>query len=126
MNRLMLEHCGCEEIRDRLSEYIDEELGALDRARVVLHLAACPRCHATAVGLARTVKRSTAYSGVKAAAPSTVSTDASLPARVEELLQRIPDRSLHRRRHRRLARSPAERQGRAEGVASPSANRAAL
>jgi len=56
MNRLMLEHCGCEEIRDRLSEYIDEELGALDRARVVLHLAACPRCHATAVGLARTVQ----------------------------------------------------------------------
>ena len=56
MNRLMLEHCGCEEIRDRLSEYLDEELGTLDRARVVLHLAACHRCRGTAVGLARTVQ----------------------------------------------------------------------
>jgi anti-sigma factor RsiW len=56
VNRLMLEHCGCEEIRDRLSEYIDEELGALDRARVVLHMAACTRCRETAVGLARTVQ----------------------------------------------------------------------
>jgi anti-sigma factor RsiW len=52
----MLEHCGCEEIRDRLSEYLDEELGALDRTRVVLHLAACPHCRETAGALARTVQ----------------------------------------------------------------------
>jgi len=56
MNLLMLEHCGCEEITDRLSEYFDEELGTVDRARVVLHLTACPRCAAIAIGLAETIQ----------------------------------------------------------------------
>jgi len=52
----MLEHCGCEEIGARLSEYFDEELGAMDRARVVLHLSACPHCAATAASLAETIR----------------------------------------------------------------------
>jgi anti-sigma factor RsiW len=52
----MLEHCGCQEIGDRLSEYLDQELGAVDRARVALHLTACPRCTATAAGLAETIR----------------------------------------------------------------------
>lgn len=56
MNRLMVEHCRCDEIGERLSEYLDEELGAVDRARVVLHLTACPRCAAAAASLAETIK----------------------------------------------------------------------
>ncbi len=56
MNRLMLEHCSCEEIGDRLSEYLDEELGAVDRARVTLHLTACRRCAAAAASLAATIR----------------------------------------------------------------------
>ena len=56
MNRLMLEHCGCEEIGDRLSEYLDQELGAIDRARVALHLTACPRCACAAANLAETIR----------------------------------------------------------------------
>jgi anti-sigma factor RsiW len=55
MNRLMLEHCSCEEVGDRLSEYLDQELGAMDRARVLLHLTACPRCSAALTGLAETI-----------------------------------------------------------------------
>lgn len=56
MNRLMLEHCNCEEIGGRLSEYLDEELGAVDRTRVVLHLSACPRCAAAVAGLAELIE----------------------------------------------------------------------
>jgi len=56
MDRHTLERCSCREIGDRLSEYLDEELGALDRARVVLHVSACPRCAATAAGLAEVVR----------------------------------------------------------------------
>jgi len=56
MNRLMLERCGCQDVGDRLSEYLDEELGAMDRARVALHLTACPRCAAAAASLAETIK----------------------------------------------------------------------
>jgi anti-sigma factor RsiW len=55
VNRLMLEHCGCQEIGDRLSEYLDDELGEADRARVALHLISCPRCAATAASLAETI-----------------------------------------------------------------------
>jgi anti-sigma factor RsiW len=52
----MLEHCGCQEIGDRLSEYLDEELGEVDRVRVALHLTACLRCAATAASLAETIR----------------------------------------------------------------------
>ena len=48
--------CTCAEVGDRLSEYLDRELGALDEARVGLHLAACPRCALAAAGLAETIR----------------------------------------------------------------------
>ncbi|MCM2333187.1 MAG: zf-HC2 domain-containing protein [Anaeromyxobacteraceae bacterium] len=51
-----LRRCTCREAGDRLSEYLDEELGALDRARLGLHLAACPRCAAAASALATTIR----------------------------------------------------------------------
>jgi len=52
----MLQRCTCQEAGDRLSEYLDEELGAVDRARLALHLAACPRCAAAAATLAETIR----------------------------------------------------------------------
>lgn len=51
-----LQRCTCTEAGDRLSEYLDEELGAVDRARLGLHLAACPRCAHAARALAETVR----------------------------------------------------------------------
>jgi anti-sigma factor RsiW len=52
----MLQRCTCQEAGDRLSEYLDDELGVADRARVELHLAACPRCATLAADLARTIR----------------------------------------------------------------------
>jgi anti-sigma factor RsiW len=51
-----LQRCTCQEVGDRLSEYLDEELGAVDRARLGFHLAACPRCAAAAAALAETIR----------------------------------------------------------------------
>jgi anti-sigma factor RsiW len=56
MSGPVLQRCTCREVGDRLSEYLDEELGALDRARLALHLAACPRCAEAARTLAETVR----------------------------------------------------------------------
>ncbi|HTN52432.1 MAG TPA: zf-HC2 domain-containing protein [Anaeromyxobacter sp.] len=51
-----LRSCSCREAGERLSELLDGELGALDRARLTLHLAACPRCAIQAADLAETVQ----------------------------------------------------------------------
>jgi anti-sigma factor (TIGR02949 family) len=53
---VLLERCSCAEVGERLSEYLDRELGTLDRTRVALHLTACPRCAAAAAGLAETIR----------------------------------------------------------------------
>lgn len=53
---IALLRCTCQEVGDRLSEYLDGELGELDQARLDLHLAACPRCEAAARGLAATIR----------------------------------------------------------------------
>jgi anti-sigma factor RsiW len=52
----MLERCSCQEAGDRLSEYLDDELGVVDRTRVALHLVACPRCAEAAKTLAETIR----------------------------------------------------------------------
>jgi anti-sigma factor RsiW len=52
----MLQRCTCQEAGERLSEYLDGELGVADRARMDLHLASCPRCAALAADLARTIR----------------------------------------------------------------------
>jgi len=56
MSTTTLLRCTCAEVGDRLSEYLDRELGAVDEARVGLHLAACPRCTAAAAGLVETIR----------------------------------------------------------------------
>lgn len=48
--------CTCRDVGERLSEYLDDELDAADRARVELHLSACPHCTAAAVALAETIR----------------------------------------------------------------------
>lgn len=51
-----LQRCTCRETGDRLSEYLDRELDAVDDARVGLHLAACPVCAQAARLLAATIR----------------------------------------------------------------------
>ena len=48
--------CTCAEAGERLSEYLDRELTAVDEARVGLHLAACPRCAEAAAALAQIIR----------------------------------------------------------------------
>jgi len=56
MPAMALLRCTCQEVGDRLSEYLDGELGAMDQARLDLHLVACPRCAAGARSLAATIR----------------------------------------------------------------------
>jgi len=56
MPGVALLRCTCQEAGGRLSEYLDGELGAVDEARLGLHLAACPRCAAGARSLAATIR----------------------------------------------------------------------
>lgn len=51
-----LKPCRCPEVCDRLSEYLDGELGAIDRARLGLHLATCPRCADASASLVATIR----------------------------------------------------------------------
>ena len=46
----------CEAICAELSDYLDRELTAHDRARVAAHLAACPGCERLARDLAAVVR----------------------------------------------------------------------
>jgi anti-sigma factor RsiW len=46
----------CEEVAERLSEFLDEELGPIATARVTLHLALCTACARFAYELAATVR----------------------------------------------------------------------
>ena len=47
---------SCRDVADHLSQYLDGELGALDRVRLAMHLAACPRCSRDAAELARLIE----------------------------------------------------------------------
>jgi anti-sigma factor (TIGR02949 family) len=51
-----LRPCRCPEVCDRLSEYLDGEMGPVDRARLGLHLAACPPCAEASASLGATVR----------------------------------------------------------------------
>ncbi|MFL5422802.1 MAG: anti-sigma factor family protein [Myxococcales bacterium] len=46
----------CEEISDRLSEFLDDELDEATRQRVTVHLAICPTCARLATELAATIQ----------------------------------------------------------------------
>ena len=62
--------CSCREVGDRLSEYLDKELGAVDRTRLALHLAACPRCAGMARTLAATLEAIQHMSGWAGSRPA--------------------------------------------------------
>jgi anti-sigma factor RsiW len=62
------------ETRDRLSDYIDGELDARTRTRIMRHLARCERCRAMFESLTRTLAqlRSVGGTGLGSAEPATV------------------------------------------------------
>ncbi len=51
-----LEVPGCEEVSERLSEFLDGELDGADAARVAVHLAICAVCAASAAELDATIR----------------------------------------------------------------------
>lgn len=53
---VLLEAPRCEDVADRLSEYLDGELEEMARARVALHLAICRGCARFTAELAATVE----------------------------------------------------------------------
>jgi anti-sigma factor RsiW len=54
--RAYLDLPRCEEISDRLSEFLDDELDEATRHRVTVHLAGCPKCARLATDLAATIR----------------------------------------------------------------------
>jgi anti-sigma factor RsiW len=70
MNQPALPRCTCREVSDRLSEYLDQELGALDRVRLALHLASCPYCAEAARSLADTIRAIHGRSGLGGGRPT--------------------------------------------------------
>lgn len=47
---------GCEEIAEKLSDFLDGELEPAAAARFAVHLAGCPRCARLAVELDATIR----------------------------------------------------------------------
>jgi anti-sigma factor RsiW len=64
----------CRETRARLSDYLDDELGARTRTRITRHLARCKHCRALLESLTRTLEqlRSLGSSEQVDPAPATV------------------------------------------------------
>jgi anti-sigma factor RsiW len=64
----------CRETRDRLSDYLEGDLGARTRTRVMRHLARCGRCQALLESLTRTREhiRSLGSIGGRPQEPATV------------------------------------------------------
>ncbi len=56
MRSSLLDVPGCDEVVERLSEYLDGELDDRTRARVARHLAACAACARFAAELAATIE----------------------------------------------------------------------
>jgi anti-sigma factor RsiW len=48
---------SCRETRDRLSDYLDDELSARTRTRIRRHLSRCKRCQALLESLTRTLEQ---------------------------------------------------------------------
>jgi anti-sigma factor RsiW len=48
---------SCGETRDRLSEYVEDDLDARTRTRIGRHLARCKRCRALLESFARTLEQ---------------------------------------------------------------------
>jgi anti-sigma factor RsiW len=76
----------CRETRERLSDYLDGDLGARTRRRVSRHLARCKHCQALLESLTRTLEQLRSLGGIGQGSPE--------PATVRAVIERIErDRS---------------------------------
>lgn len=64
----------CRETRDRLSDYVDGDLAASTRTRIMRHLARCEHCQAVLESLTRTLEQVRSLASIEqgAAEPATV------------------------------------------------------
>jgi anti-sigma factor RsiW len=65
---------SCRETRDRMSDYLEDELDARTRIRMLRHLSGCKRCQALLKSLTRTLEQLRSLGSVEQveAAPATV------------------------------------------------------
>lgn len=68
-----MKHTSCHGLRDRLEEYLDDELPSAMRAAVEAHLQHCPACHAMVeherqvlLGIRRSLRATTVPSWLEA------------------------------------------------------------
>ncbi len=55
----------CRETRDRLSDYLEDDLGARTRTRIKRHLARCKHCQALFQSLSRTLEQLRSLGGIE-------------------------------------------------------------
>lgn len=72
---------SCRETRDRMSDYLENELMPRERRRVMRHLRRCERCRAVLESLTRTLEHLRSLGAVDELAPS--------PATVQAVVERI-------------------------------------
>jgi predicted anti-sigma-YlaC factor YlaD len=72
----------CRETRERLSEYLEGDLGARTRRRVSRHLARCKHCQALLESLARTLEQLRSLGTMEQGSPAPVTVRA-IVARIE-------------------------------------------
>ncbi|HSI97701.1 MAG TPA: anti-sigma factor [Gaiellaceae bacterium] len=71
----------CRETRGRLSDYLEGELDARGRTRIVRHLSRCKRCQAMLESVTRTLEQLRALGNVEQVEPA--------PATVRAVVERI-------------------------------------
>jgi anti-sigma factor RsiW len=71
----------CRETRERLSDYLDGDLGARTRRRVSRHLARCKHCQALLQSLTRTLEQLRSLGSIDQGTPE--------PAVVRAVIERI-------------------------------------
>jgi anti-sigma factor RsiW len=71
----------CRETVERLSDYLDGELGTRTRRRIGRHLARCEHCQALLASLTRTLEQLRSLGSVEQASPE--------PATVRAVIERI-------------------------------------
>jgi anti-sigma factor RsiW len=71
----------CRETRERLSDYLDGDLGARTRRRVSRHLARCKHCQALLESLTRTLEQLRSLGSIDQGSPE--------PAVVRAVIERI-------------------------------------
>jgi anti-sigma factor RsiW len=72
---------SCRETRAHLSDYLDGDLGARERTRILRHLDRCERCRALLASLTRVLEQLRSLGSLEHAGPK--------PATVEAILERI-------------------------------------